>query len=317
MTDSPIRGVGANLPHVNGDMDRLDRGLAQIAEAGGTFAELCPPALDVIVGARLNPERLRRVEAICRKRGLRYTVHAPMALNFMDEANLPRHVAVADAMLAFCEAIGADVAVVHPGAVPPEVAAAGLERALATERRVLQDLAPVAGARGVAICLENQNPDDRVLWGRRVVYALDPRRLAAQIRAIDRPNVGGTIDVSHACLAAAHLGFDVAEALAAFAPLVRHLHIHDSCGRPGAVEADRTDQIAYGEGDLHLPLGWGTIDFEALLPPLAVRPDTALIVEFNPRYWTELAAGIRRAEACAALVGRSALELNPAGIELS
>lgn len=307
MTESPIRGVGGNLPHVNGDLDRLDRGLGELADAGAAFAELYPPALDVIVGGRLNAERLRRVQAICRNRGLRYTVHAPMALNLMDEANLARHVAVAEATLAFCEAIGADVAVVHPGAVAPEVAEGGLERALAAERRVVQDLAAVAEARGVTICLENQNPDDRVLWGRRVVYALDPRRLADQIRAIDRPNVAGTIDVSHAWLAAAHLGFDPAPALRAFAPLVRHLHVHDSCGRPGAVEANATDQIAYGEGDLHLPLGWGTIDFEALLPSLAVRPETAMIVEFNPRYWSEREACIRRARALAALVGRAAV----------
>ena len=41
-------------------------------------------------------------------------------------------------------------------------------------------------------------------------------------------------------------------------------------------------------GDLHLPLGWGDIPSDAILPRLRFRAGTVLIVELPERHFAEL-----------------------------
>ena len=103
----------------------------------------------------------------------------------------------------------------------------------------------------------------------------------------------GTLDVSHSYLMTGFRGTSFAEAVAAFAPVTGHFHLHDSFGRPpGSLAGFYTDseRVAFGVGDLHLPFGWGDIPFETLLPGLPVLPGTVLTVELPERYWVELDA---------------------------
>jgi sugar phosphate isomerase/epimerase len=50
-------------------------------------------------------------------------------------------------------------------------------------------------------------------------------------------------------------------------------------------------------GDLHLPIGWGDIPWDAILPRLPLRRGTVMIVELPERHFAELdqcAASARR-----------------------
>ena len=62
--------------------------------------------------------------------------------------------------------------------------------------------------------------------------------------------------------------------------------MHDSFGRPTSDAAfySHAERIAFGMGDLHLPMGWGDIGWETILPELACRPGTVMIVELPPRF---------------------------------
>jgi len=102
-------------------------------------------------------------------------------------------------------------------------------------------------------------------------------------------------------------GMDYLAALRAFAPVTNHLHVHDSFGRPTTMGGffSRAERIAFGMGDLHLPMGWGDIDWEAILPQLAFRPGTVMIVELPPHHLAEL-------ESCAATARRFAEIVNQA-----
>ena len=75
--------------------------------------------------------------------------------------------------------------------------------------------------------------------------------------------------------------------------------MHDSFGIPTTIDGfyRPADRIAYGMGDLHLPLGWGDIAWDAILPELPLRPGTVMIVELFKRHWSEL-------DACAATARR-------------
>jgi sugar phosphate isomerase/epimerase len=115
-------------------------------------------------------------------------------------------------------------------------------------------------------------------------------KLAQVIAEIDHPQVCGTLDFSHAYIMTTFRGMDYREALRAFAPWTNHLHVHDSFGRPTTMGGFYThaERIAFGMGDLHLPMGWGDIPWEAILPELPFRPGTVMIVELPPRHWAEL-----------------------------
>lgn len=295
-----IAGFGFDTERAAPDLSNLDEVLARIAASGASHAELALYGYELIAGGRILAERRRRLEQICARHPLAYTVHGTLAVNFMDEAHLDLHKAVCRAMLELCAAVGASVMVQHPGIVPAQPAPF-LERLHRVERDALREMGDVAAGYGVRIALETLFVED----ARR--YTADPVRLAEAIAEIDHPQVCGTLDFSHAYIMTTLRGMDYLEALRAFAPLTNHLHVHDSFGRPTTMGGffSRAERIAFGMGDLHLPMGWGDIDWEAILPQLAFRPGTVMIVELPPHHLAEL-------ESCAATARRFAEIVNQA-----
>jgi sugar phosphate isomerase/epimerase len=287
-----IAGFGFCTDGAAPDLSDLDDQLARIEATGASCCELSLFELDLIVGGRILPERRRRLEQICARRALRYTVHGVLAVNFMDEAHLELHKAVCRATLELCAAVGASVMAHHPGRVPA-AAAPKLERLHAIEREALREMGDVAAGCGVKIAVENLFVEDAR------TYTADPVRLAIEIAEVDHPSVCGLLDFSHAYIMTRFRGMDYLEALEAFAPCVNHLHVHDSFGRPTCIEEFYrfAEQIAFGMGDLHLPMGWGDISWDTILPRLPLRPGTLMIVELAKRHWAEL-------EQCAATARR-------------
>jgi sugar phosphate isomerase/epimerase len=287
-----IAGFGFCTDGALPDLADLDAQLARIEATGASHCELSLYELDLIVGGRVLPERRRRLEQICARRALRYTAHGVLTVNFMDEAQRELHKAVCRATLELCDAIGASVLAHHPGRVPAN-RAADIERLHALERDTLREMGDVAAGYGVKIAVENLFVEDAA------TYTADPARLASEIAAIDHPHVCGLLDFSHASIMAQFQGFDFVEALATFAPQVNHLHVHDSLGRPTSIDGffRFSERIAFGMGDLHLPMGWGDLPWDAILPRLRFRPGTLLIVELAQRHFAEL-------EPCAATAKR-------------
>jgi sugar phosphate isomerase/epimerase len=93
--------------------------------------------------------------------------------------------------------------------------------------------------------------------------------LVRQLEAIDHPAVAMTLDIAHLHIAAHDLGFDYLEAVEQAAPWVRHLHANDNFGRLDWGFDSDPDRWPYGEADLHLPPGWGTIPYEQVFARLA------------------------------------------------
>jgi sugar phosphate isomerase/epimerase len=286
MTPDPtpiIAGFGFDTDAAAPDLSDLDDVLSRIASCGASHAELSLCAHEVIAGGRILAERRRRLELVCARHPLDYTVHGTLAVNFMDEAHLDLHKAVCRAMLELCNAVGAGVMVHHPGLVPAQPPAV-LERLHGIERDTLREMGDVAAGYGVKIAVETLFVEDSAR------YTADPFKLAAVIAEIDHPQVCGTLDFSHAYIMTTFRGMDYRDALRAFAPCTNHLHVHDSFGRPTTEAAfySHAERIAFGMGDLHLPMGWGDIGWDTILPELACRPGTVMIVELPPRHMAEL-----------------------------
>lgn len=308
-----IAGCGLNLNSVApGDLDGADRLMARWADIGCTHVEISARRLDIIVGGRLNRPAVRRVADMIDRHGMVPVLHAPHAINLMDRPRRDMHLAVTEASIDFCRITGCPSMVVHSGRVQAQEWAVGRDALLSEERDLLRRMGDLAEAAGVNLAVENliagpANSD-------RVIYGADPAALAAQLAAVDHPRVGACLDFGHAWLSAATLGFDFCAALETLSPHVWHLHLHDNYGRPtgGTGIVDEGDEAAFGQGDMHAPMFWGTIPWADLLPRMCFRPGTLGMIELNARYNAYAEGVVEAAQNIAAHLSGAPL-INPWG----
>jgi sugar phosphate isomerase/epimerase len=234
--------------------------------------------VDAILGGRLNERRVRQVQEILAKFDLRYTAHSPDPLNLCDVERLDLHKAVFRSSLEFTRAIGAEIVVYHGGVTNPADGEGGLsvERLKEVEREAISELADQAAAWGIVIGVENVGPKS---------YSARITELVEQVREINHPNVGITLDFGHAYLTARYLGYDFLGAIELAAPHIVHVHVHDNFGRvvvlPRGVPYIHT--APFGVNDMHMPPGWGEIPYREVFSRLGGYQGVVLL-EIEPRY---------------------------------
>ncbi len=277
-----IVAAGFSASSTDGEIESLGEDLARLVSIGADVAELGLSGIDLVAGGRVIDNRLRRLATMTARLPLRYSVHGLVSSNFMDPETLPLQLAAAKALVEVCDRIEARVLVQHGGELRPEQIR---ERAGADLRQceALLELAEFARRYDVRIALEN------IFTTEEGQYRQTPAKLATTVREIDHPNLMALIDFSHAYIEATYRGLDFKAELAAMAPVTGHLHVHDSFGRPlGRFKPFYPQEVtALGLGDLHMPLGWGDIDWEMLFAEIDVLPDTFLIMEIEARYRSE------------------------------
>ena len=81
------------------------------------------------------------------------------------------------------------------------------------------------------------------------------------------------------------------------ASLSEHIHMHDSFG---IIEKIWTyvpsEDTSYGQGDLHLPLGWGDIPFEKIFTEIKFPDKLILNFELPERYIKYFMENIKEAK---------------------
>jgi sugar phosphate isomerase/epimerase len=279
-----VLGVGFSL--ANDDdfaFKALGSRLDEAEALGVEFVELPLYAMDLIAGARVLSSRVKAVKDILTGRSLRYTVHGPLAINMMDvPERLARHQDVLKAALEISSELGCVHYVMHCGMY--ENSRAGQSEDLyAQQRDILSAFGEVAEKLGVIIAVEN-------LFASKPGHLTAlPGRLAREIAAIAHPFISACLDFSHGFLWSTAEGANFADEVAALAPFAKHLHIHDSFGRMSVSPTyHRSERVAYGEGDLHLPLGLGSIPWDALMQRLEFPADVVFNIELAPPYWPAL-----------------------------
>ena len=283
-------GIAAGVAAGYDRFHRLDETLGRLADLGYGLVELGVSSLALIIDGAVKPAPLADLVAVLRNHPLRYTVHG---LNRLNLAYDPRHDLCRRIMLAQIEvaaAVGAPVMVYHSGLQALDAVHYGARRTLLTELELaagaaqevaaLRTIAPFAADRGVLIGMEN---GDSHLWEHEVIAraGLPPEALARhharlyippivrQLEAIDHPAVGMTLDIAHLHIAAHDMEFDYLEAVRQAAPWVRHLHANDNFGRLDWGFDSEPDRWPYGEADVHLPPGWGSIPYAAVFAELS------------------------------------------------
>ncbi|MGV8833437.1 MAG: TIM barrel protein [Devosia sp.] len=293
---SGIIATGFSTGSSDGEMFSLQADLRRLADLGVDTIELAVTTLDLVAGGRIIPERLERLLAVTDQFDFRYTVHGLVSSNFMDPTTAPYQMAVAKALVEVCNRLEAGILVHHGGHLRADQIH---ERALADirEREALTELAEFARSHGVRIALEN------IFTTEPGQYRQTPSEVAATVRAVDHPHVVALIDFSHAYIESTYRGLSFHEEIAAMAPVAGHLHVHDSFGRPQGFYTPYhpPENTAMGIGDLHMPLGWGDIDWDHIFGALQFLPETIMMMEIGPRYRSEQPACLSRARQLAGL----------------
>lgn len=275
-----------------------------LAALGYTHAELSAKSLAVIVGGALQPVRLAALTDALADRPVRLTLHAsavssPVLGNLMDVTSPVQHATMA-ADIALAAAIGAETLVYHSGMLGiTHGDDDAVARGMAAERDALRAFGDAAGAHGIRIAVENVHPTATRLDHRAYGYRLE--RLGEQVAAVDHPQVGICLDTGHGFLSSRYYGFDYLAGVRAIAPLVNHLHLTDNLGRPLVSEtADPDESLVRGDGDLHLPPGWGIIPLAGVFAtPFPRGPMVTL--EMKPAFHPHAAEALAATRALLAL----------------
>jgi sugar phosphate isomerase/epimerase len=311
--------INGDVVHLGGSLEQLAKDLTYFQTCGFDGVEISVDGLDAIIGGRLVQARVDRIRAITEQFDFVYTVHSPGRMNLAFPSQGPGGApdialekAVYLACLDFCAAIGAGVMVYHSGLIALHEFAHGLaplpdegtlEAGRVREVSALGELMPQAAERGVIVAMENRDPHPWEIAallrsGRSPDHLLTYHsglsipHLARQVNEVNHANLGMTLDLGHLLLAANVCGFDYLEAIRQAAPYVRHIHGHDNFGRLGSVFDGLHARIPYGDGDLHLPVGWGTIPHLESLAQLADY-EGLYVLEILPRFRGQFSDALR------------------------
>ena len=211
----------------------------------------------------LSPEDVRYLRVHAASHGVDLSIHfihrgvAPASHNPERRA---RHLKELEATLRLAHDIGARTIVLHPGPLDPPPTVAPTQAPEAVRREAIAHLAdflrraaPLAEEAGAVVCVENlEHRPGYVIQGYQELVDL--------VREVDSPAVRLTLDFGHA-----DLSDGVGPALQAFAPYLRHIHIHDSNGQRD-----------------HLEIGTGRLDFRQHLDALKAYPHTLAIESRDP-----------------------------------
>lgn len=270
-----IKGVGINAhsSRINGDIELLERDLSYFKKIGFDYVEIPVHGVDGVINGKLNLENVKRVKEALRRYNLKATAHAPDSLNLRKD-NFDLQKEVFQSSIEFASELEAKVLVYHNGDFKRRKQEGELQN-LASEKeiRALKTLSEFADKRRVQICLENG--------------ALSIKELVTVVKKINRANVGITYDFGHAFLYYSCHGGEkefltsIKEAL----PYLKHIHIHDNFGRVNITSQDTPyiNRLPFGEGDLHMPPGMGTIPYEKIFSLIREYKGIAM-AEIDPRY---------------------------------
>jgi sugar phosphate isomerase/epimerase len=280
-----MKGIGFTVhgPSIEGDLKILETRLDSYKEMGVEYLELPTHGLDIILNGQFQQSRLEEVMEILSKYPFKYSVHPANDLNLMDTENIGIQRDLFLRNLEFSHRIGAEVLVYHSGVRLPRDEHRPLEELMEFERNELIKMADRAAELGVNISVENHNPNPEDVRSEEInKYGLFLDRLYEQVNLIDHSHVGICLDYGHAFLSANYYQFDFLKETEKIMDRVNHVHVHDNFGIVTQEQRPYVYQYNFGEGDLHLPIGWGKIPYQEIFNRDS-KPVICL-VELRPRF---------------------------------
>ena len=286
-----IQGIAINADAalIDGNLAVLRRELELYGELGFTCGELAPHGVGALYGGKLNYNRIKETKALLEQYPFHYTVHGANPLNLMADDAVERQGFIAS--MEFTAAVGAELMVYHAGRYWAEDRFLFVSQPLPTpfekqglwerECNCLREMGDMAAQYGITLAVENARP---YLNAPYYCYGESMEELVKMIKQVQHRCVGITLDTGHAYLASCRYGYDLLDGISLIAPYVRHIHLHDNFGRCSASwERKQHEMAAMGRGDMHMPIGWGTVPAAEILARLP-HYSGYITLEMRPRY---------------------------------
>jgi sugar phosphate isomerase/epimerase len=268
-----VNRIGLNIHsgRINGDLELLKRDIHAIEKAGFDVAEIPVHGVDAVVNGHLRVGRAKKVKKILDGFDLEYTVHAPDVLNLRDFQYPDVQRKVFAASIQFTSAIGAKTLVYHQGRLKSNGNDVTEVEAREIEVDTLTDLGDLAKSEGVTVCVENIHSSIT--------------HLIKLLESVGKKSVKMCYDFAHSYINSKKLGYDFLRSIQAAKPYIRHAHVNDNFGkgRPES-SASYIEAMPMGIGDLHLPIGWGSIPYEDVFRIMAGY-DAIYILELQERFF--------------------------------
>jgi len=281
MFDFNVPGIGITMPKPAPDLSNMPHILDDLEKLEIDAVEVKAHEMFLVQQGRVAQPMLTTLRQSCDGRRLDYSLHGPKSINFCDHPDrLARHFEVLRAYLDIAADIGAYHYVLHSGRTQAQPFGAILD-ANKRQQEWLQRAGDLAKERNLHICVETM-----IGGSEGKIATPTAAQLAQELAKLAHSNVHATFDVSHASLRAAYLGEDFLAQATAIAPYAKHLHVHDSFQCPvDIVTYSDAEKLAFGLGDLHLPLGWGNIPWDEIVDTCAFPAQALLIIELNSNFW--------------------------------
>jgi len=291
--------IGFTLKPINGNILDFEKQLNELEEIGANSAEIPLYELDVICGKKIIKDELNLLNKIIHKSNLKFSIHGSMSVNLLDEEYLNDHLEILKKEIEVCSALNINILVTHFGHTSVEIAKnhQKYNDLINIQKQEYFKLAEIAKEHGVKLCIENIFPYTNLH------FTALPSELSKNISEINHPNARTTIDFSHAYINCSLRNKDLISELETLVPYTEHLHVHDSFGKFKNMETYIfPEDITYGQGDIHLPLGWGDIPFEKIFSSLNLKKDIFFNFELTHRYKKYYSQNIEKAKKLIALI---------------
>lgn len=290
---------------------QLEQSLDFMHSQGFRMVEIGMTGLGLIINGEVQARQLNNFVNILSNFDLRYSLHGPNRLNLAYDSRHALCKQIMRGLIEICRAAEISTLVYHSGLQALDEVRYGVRHALLSDEELaagarqevaaFQEIAPLAADAGVIIGMENGDSHqwEHTLMAKaglpRSALAQHHARLhiapiVRQLEAINHPNVAMTLDIAHLHIAAHDLSFDYLAAVSEAAPWVRHLHVNDNFGLLDRGFDDEAERLAYGEADLHLPPGWGSIPYAEVFARLPHYTGD-LILEIKAGFIEHAAAG--------------------------
>ena len=288
-----MKKIGFTGKCPNGDITALSDQIRRLKEVGVDSLEVSIYETDVICGKKINQQELKILKDTLLNQNFDYTVHGELSVNLMDQDNFDSHKEVLKRDIEVSSEIHATHLITHFGQTTNKIYENKrlYESYLKKQQDCYAELGEYAKKLNVTLAIENLFPFTLEN------YAPLPSEIALQLNEINHPNVKCCLDISHGYINCTFRNAHFINEIKQMAPLSEHIHMHDSFGLIEKIWAYVPSELtSYGQGDLHLPLGWGDIPFNKIFSEAKFPENFNLNFELPERYIKYFVENIKKAK---------------------
>ena len=291
--------IGFTLKPKDGNILDFEKQIENLEKIGAETAEIPLYELDVICGKKIIQDELKLLNKITRNSNLNFSIHGSMSVNLLDKDYLEDHLEVLKREIEVCSDLNTNILVTHFGHTSVETSKNKKKYSdlINIQKQKYFEMAEIAKVHGVKLCIENIFPYTNIH------FTALPSEVSDNIREIDHPNARTTIDFSHAYINCILRNKNLISEIETMVPFTEHLHVHDSFGKYKTMYTYIfAEDITYGQGDIHLPLGWGNIPFNEIFSACAFKKDIFFNFELSRRYEKYYSQNVKKAKKLISLV---------------